>query len=221
MVKRKDLPVGVSMLVVSIAATVLIQFFTPAGWAAAPGRMMPGHADMACDRCHKPAAGTVRQQVQTNVAFWTGLRDQGADFGKATVNGTVCRPCHERKADTHPTYRFNEPRFLDAVNLLDARDCLSCHAEHKSRRVLARADRCELCHARLKVKNDPLDTSHASLIARSEWESCLGCHDYHGNHRRKAQKTFTQRIARSAVDDYLARGPSPYGDEKREKAKQP
>jgi hypothetical protein len=98
---------------------------------------------------------------------------------------------------------------------------LSCHAEHKNRRVLAKADQCDLCHAKLVVKNEQVDIAHTTLIAKADWPSCLGCHDYHGNHRRKAQTTFNARFSRAAIDAYLANGPSPYGDVKKVKGKQP
>ncbi len=221
MLKRNDLLFGVVIFLSSVAMALLLFFLSSPNWVLAPGRMMPGHATVSCGECHKPAQGTARQQVQANVDYWVGLRGQGAYFGNLPVAGAACASCHERKADTHPTYRFREPRFLDAVNRLDARDCLSCHAEHKDRRVLAKADKCELCHTKLVVKNDPLDIPHAALIANADWPSCLGCHDYHGNHLRKAQKTFVERIPRAAIDAYLGNGPGPYGVAKKEKAKQP
>jgi hypothetical protein len=218
---RNDFLIGGAIFLVSAITALLLFFLSTPNWVMAPGRMIPGHANISCGECHKPAPGTARQQVQANVDHWAGLRGKGAWFGNLPVAGAACASCHERKADTHPTYRFREPRFLDAVNRLDARDCLSCHAEHRDRRVLAKADQCELCHDKLIVKNDPLDVSHATLIAKADWPSCLGCHDYHGNHKRKAQTTFNARFSRAAIDAYLANGPSPYGEAKKEKGKQP
>lgn len=221
MLKRNDLLVGATILFLSTVAASLLLFDSPANWVLAPGRMTAGHENISCGECHKPAPGAARQQIQANVRYWVGLREHGAYFGNVPVTAAACASCHVRKADTHPTYRFREPRFLDAVNRLDARDCLSCHIEHRHRRVLAKADQCQLCHDKLIVKNDPLDIHHSTLAKNADWPSCLGCHDYHGNHERKAQTVFQDRFPRSAIDFYMADGPSPYGAAKKEKAKQP
>lgn len=221
MLKRNELLFGAAIFLSSALAALVLFFYSPANWVLAPGPMTPGHAKIGCSECHKAAPGTIRQQVQANVGYWIGLREKGAYFDNVAVTAAACETCHVRKADTHPTYRFREPRFLDAVNQLDARNCLSCHAEHKNRRVLAKADQCRLCHDRLIVRRDPLDVPHTTLIAKNDWASCLGCHDYHGNHPRKAQTAFATRFFRTAIDSYLANGTSPYGEAKKEKGKQP
>jgi hypothetical protein len=221
MLKPSDLFAGLTVFILAVVAALGLSFDSPVNRILAPGVMTPGHENISCRACHKPAPGTIRQQIQANLRYWVGLRAEGADFGNAPVTATACASCHVRKADTHPTYRFKEPRFLDAVNRLDARDCLTCHIEHRDRRVLAKADECQLCHDRLVVKNDPLDAPHRTLISNADWASCLGCHDYHGNHERKAQTAFADRYSRSAIDSYMGDGPSPYGKAKKEKAKQP
>ncbi len=221
MLKRNDLLVGLVIFALSTVVAALLSFDSTAQWVLAPGRMTQGHANIACGECHKPAPGSARQQIQANVRYWAGLRDHGAYFGNVPVTGAACSSCHVRKADTHPTYRFREPRFLDAVNRLDARDCLSCHIEHRDRRVLGKADQCQLCHDKIVVKNDPLDIPHATLVNNANWPSCLGCHDYHGNHERKAQTAFRDLFPRSTIDFHMANGPSSYGIAKKEKAKQP
>ena len=39
----------------------------------APGKMNTGHERLACDSCHRPAPGTVRQQLQANARYLLGL----------------------------------------------------------------------------------------------------------------------------------------------------
>jgi hypothetical protein len=41
----------------------------------------------------------------------------------------------------------------------------------------------------------------------------LGCHDFHGNHKRVAQTRLEDAHAISAIVDYLNGGPSPYGQD--------
>ena len=52
---------------------------------SAPGRMNSGHEQLDCDGCHRPAPGTVRQQLQANTRYVLGLRAQPADFGERAV----------------------------------------------------------------------------------------------------------------------------------------
>ena len=75
------------------------------------------------------------------------------------------------------------------------------------------ATSCETCHQDLALKNDPLDVSHRDLIAKGQWTTCLGCHDYHGNHKRVPQHKLADAHTVKALQDYLAGGPSPYGND--------
>lgn len=221
MLKQFHLLFGGAIFLFGVVTALLLFFYPPANWVLAPGRMTLGHTKVACRECHKPAPGTIRQQIQANAYYLIGLREKGAYFDHVPVTSAACEACHVRKTDPHATYRFREPRFLEAVNRLDARDCLSCHAEHKGRRVLVKADQCQLCHEKLVMKGDPLNVPHETLIAKGDWASCLGCHDYHDNHLRKTQTVFGERFSRAAIEAYLASGPSPYGEAKKEKGKQP
>ena len=63
--------------------------------------------------------------------------------------------------------------------------------------------------------------SHAVLAANKQWDTCLQCHDFHGNHRRVTPKVAAGMIDRAAVDAYLTSGPDPYGTVKTAKAKEP
>ena len=109
-------------------------------------------------------------------------------------------------------HRFLEPRFASARAALGAQLCVSCHREHKGVRVTMIPTACSNCHQDLDIKNEPIvDVSHRELVKRHAWSSCLGCHDFHGNHRRAAQKQFKEAYSETTIMEYLAGGPSPYG----------
>ena len=142
------------------------------------------------------------------------------DFGHQVVTNENCLACHERPNDRHPVYRFLEPRFLKAREALSPQFCVSCHAEHKGQRVTrTEIDYCVNCHKKTRLRKDPLDVSHERLIALKRWESCLGCHDFHGNHMMKTAKTVEAIIPAEKIRAYFQGGASPYGTERRYKAK--
>jgi hypothetical protein len=177
----------------------------------APGPMNSGHADLACDACHRPAPGTLRQQLQA-IARDLVQRETGrVDLGYRAVGNAECERCHDRPDDRHPVYRFLEPRFADARAALHPEQCASCHREHAGMRVtLPDARYCQHCHADLEVETDPLDVSHRELVRTERWDTCLGCHDYHGNHRMEAPVRLDSAIQPGAIDAYLRGGSSPY-----------
>jgi len=82
--------------------------------------MTPGHEAVDCSACHLPAAGTLRQQVQANLYHLVGQRKHGAMLGHLPVQAGVCHDCNTRPDDRHPIYRFQEPRFFEAVKQIDA-----------------------------------------------------------------------------------------------------
>ena len=176
----------------------------------ARGPMNTGHADLKCESCHRPAAGTLRQQLQADARFVLGLRARPADFGRRAVDNAACLACHERPNDRHPVFRFNEPRFAEARRAIAPNRCVSCHLEHQGRRVTRVGTFCVNCHKDLRLKVDPLDVAHADLVAQERWESCLGCHDFHGNHRMTEPRTLAQALPPERVAGYFAGGESPY-----------
>jgi hypothetical protein len=198
---------GAVVVVAAIAAVLVPQ----AARFHAKGPANTGHAELACTDCHKEAPGTVRQQLQAKVQFWLGLRSSDAAFGHSRVDNAQCTDCHAREQDSHPVHRFLEPRFAQARAELGAESCVSCHREHKGVRVTMAPTACATCHQNLDLKREPLDVPHRELVARKEWNTCLGCHDFHGNHKRVTQTRFDDAYATSAIIDYLAGGPSPYG----------
>ena len=163
----------------------------------------------------------MRQQVQANLRFWLGLRRTPAIFGHEPVNSTPCIECHKRENDRHPTFRFREPRFTNVNQTLDAKSCLSCHAEHQGTRVSSGGEFCQLCHGDLKPRTDPISPSHIQLVKDQQWNTCLTCHDFHGNHPVKAPVSFDDAHALADVRDYLASGRDPYSVIKIHGAKQP
>lgn len=68
---------------------------------------------------------------------------------------------------------------------------------------------------RSKEKNDQIDISHSKLVKADDWGSCLGCHDFHGNHIRNVPKLYREAIAVGQIEAYFAGGLSVYGPDKK------
>lgn len=180
------------------------------------GPMTQGHESLRCETCHKPSPGSVRQQLQALVRHGLGLRKTPADFGSRDVDNDICLNCHDRPNDRHPVFRFSEPRFAKARASLAPQFCISCHLEHRGRRVtLETTAYCEVCHRETKLNKDPLDIPHKDLIAGKRWSTCLGCHDFHGNHLMKTPLAVIEGIPEDRIKAYFAGGPSPYSERKK------
>lgn len=180
------------------------------------GPMNTGHNDMSCVVCHADAKGNLWQQVQSNISHSFGFRKTGVDFGTKDVTVDNCLQCHDRPNDRHPSYRFSEPRFSDAIKVIDATTCITCHSEHHEERVsVPTADYCMNCHQDLEVENDPLDISHAMLITKKEWTTCIQCHDFHGNHKYEVATRLKDTIPMLTIEKYFQGGADPYGDDKK------
>lgn len=189
-----------------------------AHWSA-PGPMNSGHEQLTCDSCHRPAPGTVRQQLQANARFAIGLRAQPVDFGERHVENADCLSCHERPFDRHPVSRFVEPRFEKARAAATVQRCEGCHREHSGTRVTSATTVCENCHAEIKLRVDPLDVPHESLARERRFSTCLGCHDFHGNHVMKPSERMSEVVALDRIEAYLRGGSSPYPPALRKPAK--
>lgn len=205
--KRAGYVLGAAVAAAALAAAVMPQLAR----FHAKGPANTGHAALACTDCHREAPGTTRQQLQAKVQFWLGGRERDAAFGHERVGNEQCATCHAREQDSHPVHRFLEPRFAEARAKLGAESCASCHREHTGVRVTMPATACASCHQDLDLKREPLDIPHRQLVARQEWQTCLGCHDFHGNHKRVTQTRVDDAYPPSTVRDYLAGGPSPFG----------
>jgi hypothetical protein len=155
----------------------------------------------------------VRQQLQANARFVIGLRETPADFGNTDVTNQDCIACHERPFDRHPVFRFNEPRFEQARANLAPHQCQSCHREHSGVKVVAQSTYCSECHSDLDLENDPIDIPHRALVDDERWDTCLGCHDFHGNHRFEPPTKLRLKVPTWRVEAYFAGGSSPYGND--------
>lgn len=182
------------------------------------GPMNSGHADVSCIACHADAKGNLMQQMQSNIEHAVGMRKNGADFGTSDVTTNNCLSCHDRPNDRHPTHRFTEPRFSDAIKQIDATTCITCHTEHKGERVTVASvsmNYCMNCHKDLEVEEDPLDVSHKTLIANEQWFTCIECHDFHGNHTYEVPVRLKDTIPMKLIKAYLKGGADPYGNDKK------
>ncbi|MDG1804185.1 MAG: hypothetical protein P8H68_04010, partial [Flavicella sp.] len=67
------------------------------------GPMNSGHEEFSCNTCHADAEGNLWQQVQSNMQYGMGLRENGTEFGSIDVETKKCLACHDRDNDRHPT----------------------------------------------------------------------------------------------------------------------
>jgi hypothetical protein len=202
------------------AAALAFFLFPGQEHLTAPGTMNTGHEKVACTNCHQQAAGTVRQQLQADARYLLGLRETPADFGLRGVGNDDCLACHERPFDRHPVFRFTEPRFAEAREKLAPHRCQSCHREHSGARVTAQAGYCVNCHGTLEMKNDPLNIPHVELVRQGRWLTCLGCHDFHGNHVMDSRTRVADGMAARQIQSYFEGGESPYPSQLRKPARQ-
>nr|VFK27642.1 MAG: Cytochrome c3 [Candidatus Kentron sp. MB]VFK33024.1 MAG: Cytochrome c3 [Candidatus Kentron sp. MB]VFK75698.1 MAG: Cytochrome c3 [Candidatus Kentron sp. MB] len=184
------------------------------------GPMNTGHEELECSDCHKSERGNLRQQLQANVQYLLGNRTKPVAVGYRAINNRDCSFCHDRPNDRHPVYRFFAPRFRKAREQIQPQYCVSCHSEHTGERVTSDISYCKTCHAKLVIENDPISISHQQLIRDKNWASCLGCHDYHGNHKMELNRDVDRLITRKELQKYFAgESDSPYGTKKFHKAR--
>ncbi|WP_139957522.1 multiheme c-type cytochrome [Flavicella sediminum] len=180
------------------------------------GPMNVGHEEFSCNTCHADATGNLWQQLQSNLQYSIGLRENSVEFGTIDVKTKKCLVCHDRDNDRHPTHRFLEPKFRDAVKKINTANCNTCHSEHNAKRLtLKKVDYCMHCHEDLSVKNDPLDISHTDLIKNKEWSTCLQCHDFHGNHEYKVPTKLKDTITYKTLRAYFDGGKDPFSPKKK------
>lgn len=125
--------------------------------------------EVSCDTCHAaPAFSTAKKTLKK-------------------LNKT-CLDCHKEELqlsqDSHPRKKFRDPRMADFWEKIDARNCTSCHLEHKPEITRAGAvtlamDYCVACHSEGKQDVRVNRPSHANL----EFTTCAdaGCHNFHDN----------------------------------------
>ena len=231
--RRQNLGVAFGLL----AGVLLVVWLCIPGNARlhAPGVMNIGHEKLQCEECHLPGNGSLRQKIQANMRYLLGERNSAVPLGFLPVTNEDCLECHERPNERHPVFRFYEPRFKKARAEIGAQYCISCHREHSGVRVTADLGFCSVCHQRLDLKNDPLRgslaskniratqntlTSHKKLVQAKRWQTCLGCHDFHGNHRMQTADSMEKLIKPQEISSYFNGAKSPYSQNKYHKAKQ-
>jgi predicted CXXCH cytochrome family protein len=124
-----------------------------------PGKTSDGHAqiELACDVCHTRFGG---------------------------VKNDACTSCHgralEAENDSHPEGKFIDPRNAERVAALDARQCSTCHQEHRGAEtsrsgVTMARDFCGSCHKDIAEERP----DHKGL----GFDTCTnaGCHNFHDN----------------------------------------
>ncbi len=160
---------GTALLVAAyVAATMLVGGDRR---ALLIGRTADAHhqIETACETCHAAAPFA------------------DAATAERALNET-CRNCHGEElnaaGDSHPPSLFRNPRMAAYWEKLDARQCTSCHGEHRPEitrtgAVTVAADFCAACHSEgdEDVRRDR--PSHAGLA----FDTCAtaGCHNYHDN----------------------------------------
>jgi predicted CXXCH cytochrome family protein len=127
-----------------------------------PGATSVGHyqIELACEACHSG-----------------GFADRAA-LQEACVG---CHGAELREADDkHPLAKFTDPRNASLLEKIDARECVTCHQEHRPEitRVMGvtqPADFCFHCHEGIAEERP----SHAGM----GFETCAsaGCHNFHDN----------------------------------------
>ncbi len=206
---RRRMGYGFGLL---LGAFCLLAFaINPQVQAVARGPANPGHEPLGCAACHDAAPGTLRQQLQAAVSYIVGRRTQPAVIGHLPVSNATCLDCHSRSDDHHPSYRFLEARFAQARELVGAHECISCHREHSGRRVQGDGRFCVACHEDVELECEPISPTHRELAARGRWDTCLRCHDFHGNHDQVLPERLDEGVELQAVEDYLSDGEAIYG----------
>jgi len=175
--------------VLGVLALVLMLLPGFASWHQS-GPDNPGHEDFKCGDCHSPASGY---------------------FGYGPVTNDHCLSCHENPDDRHPLAQSAKAEFVKARQAANIQRCVDCHDQHRGRRITAAITVCKNCHQETAVEDDPVDIPHTRLIEQSNWVSCLGCHDFHGNHDFKPPTTVAQQLSEQEILRYFETGESPYG----------
>jgi hypothetical protein len=153
--------------------------------------------------------------MQANAQYLIGLRTAPVDFGLVKVSSEDCADCHRRPTDRHPIYRFFEPRFAAARDAIAPQRCTSCHLEHTGRRITIENGFCSHCHDGLSIPNDRTQPTHEGIVQAEAWNTCLRCHDFHGNHEGETPSRIFDGISSEAIDRYFAGGASPFAPKRR------
>ena len=136
------------------------------------------------------------------------------NLGYQPVTSEQCLGCRERPNERHTIYRFSESRFAEVRKKLNVDSCLGCHTEHEDFRISVSETNCINCHGDLALKNDPIEGKHSQLVKDEAWISCMGCHDFHGNHLHSVQESVVEAFDVDVIKSYFESGLVPYGSPK-------
>lgn len=202
---------GVGLIVTFIVGLLLLLPGNESWHAAGPPNT--GHTRIECRECHVSVPGNFVGQAFDQLVHAFGLSDSASGFVFEAVGNDQCLRCHLNPDDRHPLVDFLEPEFEAARQAMSIQFCVSCHQEHLGVRVSVTPLVCQTCHqdiVPMKLEDDPIEIPHTTLIAERRWETCLGCHDFHGNHDREVPTRMSQLLTRQQIQQYLDGGDSPY-----------
>ncbi len=207
--QEQQIAYGLGLLVAALCFVVLLLPGQESWHAAGPPNI--GHANVECNECHTPAPGSITGQAFNNMMYTVGLSDSAPSFIYKPAGNEQCLECHENPDDRHPVAKFMKPEFAEARQAAGVQFCVSCHQEHLGVRTSITLRVCQNCHEDTALDDDPVDIPHTTLISDERWETCLGCHDFHGNHERKTPKLMSRILTEKQIQQYLDGGKSPYG----------
>ena len=197
-------------LLIAVISGVILLLPASEDWHAA-GPHNTGHTDIDCTECHAPATGNFAGQALKNMLHAVGLSDSATPFTYTPAGNDQCLACHDNPDDRHPVAKFMETEFASARETAGVQSCLGCHQQHRGVRVTVHAGVCQNCHQDTAMSDDPVDIPHTTLIRDQRWGTCLGCHDFHGNHDRAAPKRMAELLSEEQIQQYFDGGTSPYG----------
>jgi hypothetical protein len=200
---------GLGIAAAAIAALLLVVPGRESWHAGGPPNV--GHERTDCSACHTPAPGNAAGQVFGNLMYAVGLAESAPYFVFEPAGTEQCLACHENPDDRHPIAEFAKPEYETARQEVGVQSCLGCHQQHLGTRVSVTPRVCRYCHEDTVVDDDPVDVPHSDLFAQARWDTCLGCHDFHGNHDRTVPTRMSEVIMEAEIRRYLDGGASPYG----------
>jgi hypothetical protein len=200
---------GSGLIIAVIGAALLLSPGRESWHAAGPHNV--GHDKLECIACHTPAPGNFADQAFSNVLHTVGLSESAPYFIYSPAGKEECLACHDNPDDRHPVAEFMKPEFAKARQEVGVQSCLGCHRQHLGTRVSVTPRVCRNCHEDTALDDDPLDVPHTELINEDRWDTCLGCHDFHGNHDRTAPTTMAEVLTEEQIRRYFEGGTSPYG----------
>lgn len=208
--RERRAPYALGLIVAAIGGVLLL---LPGNelWHA-KGPFNTGHTKLECGDCHTPAPGNFIGQAFGNLTHAVGLSDSAPFFVYAPPGNEQCLDCHENPDMVHPVDEFLEPEFAKVRETRGVQYCTGCHQQHLGVRVsVAPRVVCQDCHDDMALDDDPVDISHTRLISDQRWETCLGCHDHHGNHDREVPTMMSEILTEEQIQRYFDGGRSPYG----------